>query len=91
VNVLISQITVILQNANLDTSSQLAQINVLFSSFFAANPGSQSLIFSAQISGFYSVQSFYDVSYKVAYKWLYLGFNQFLVSTIDDDFIRFLW
>jgi len=42
----------------------LAQINVLFSSFFASNPGSQDLIFSAQISGFYSVQSFYDVSYK---------------------------
>jgi hypothetical protein len=64
VNVLISQITVILQNVNLDTPSQLAQINVLLSSFFVANPGSQNLISSVQISGFYSFQSFIDVSYK---------------------------
>uniref|UniRef100_A0A914CA69 Uncharacterized protein n=1 Tax=Acrobeloides nanus TaxID=290746 RepID=A0A914CA69_9BILA len=64
VNVLISQITVILQNVNLTTSSQLVQIYVLLNNFFIANPGSQSLFFSVQISGFYSIQSFFDVSFK---------------------------
>jgi hypothetical protein len=65
VNVLISQITIILQNVSLTTSSQLAQIYVLLNNFFIANPGSQSLFYSVQIAGFYSIQSFFDVSFKV--------------------------